>query len=152
MTVRLNILFNGSPDEGVQSLREIVGRNYETVAFSRFAKWRHASKQSNVWSLDVDVVPLDRAKVIYLLPIKNAQDEDVESSKRELTSVGNLILGLSDEWALDLAQRIKLQQDCVDVCDRVFVVNTLDVDIDEETQSIIDFALDTGKRVAYLNY
>jgi hypothetical protein len=151
MTVRLNVLFNGSPDDDVQTLHEVVGRDYSKVAFSRFGKWRLASKNASIWSLDLDVLPIERPKMIFMLETLTSRRDDVLTASRELTAANNIMIHLWDVNELSVAQRITMKENCVDICDRVFVVNSTD-DIDSETQSIIDIATQTGKRVAYLNY
>jgi hypothetical protein len=45
----------------------------------------------------------------------------------------------------------ELRENCVEICDRVIVINTTD-EIDDRSQDIIELALQMGKRVAYLNY
>ena len=151
MTVRLNVLFNGSPDESEQTFREVVGMGYERIPFSRFVRWRLASKSADIWSMDIDVLPLDRPRVIYLLTPLSVSNEDVEASMRDITHANGLPLRLMGEETLSETQRIEMKHNCVDVCDRVFVVNSNET-IDDETQSIIDIATDTGKKVSYLKY
>lgn len=149
MAKRLCILFRGSPEEGAQSFIEVVGRDYQPVIAPRFVKWRLADKKIGTWSLDLDVVPLNRSKVIYLLIPENAQNEDVEACRKELTGMNNLLLTVSADH-LEREQRIALKRECVEICDRVFVVNASKTDA--ETDSLVEYANEIGTRVAFLNY
>ena len=151
MATRLNILFNGSPDEGDVTFREVVGMGYERIPFSRFAKWRLANKSTNIWSLDIDVVPVDRPRVVYILVPDDAQNDDIETCQKEITQSISLPLRLFGEKDIAKEHRIEMKHSCVDVCDRVLVVNS-NPTIDAETQSVIEYAVESGKRVAYLKY
>jgi hypothetical protein len=152
VTTRLSVLFNGSPDEeGAQTLHDIVGRDYQRLPFSRFAKWRNASKNAGIWSLDLDVVPLNRPKIIFVLVTETSTDEDVELCCRELVEVNSLPLRLFGEENINPSQRVSMKEHCVDICDRVMVVNS-DEMCDDESKEIIELALTSGKRVAYLKY
>jgi len=151
MSRRLNILFNNSPEDDVQTLREVVGMGYEKIPFSQFARWRLASKQGNIWSLDIDVVPYERSKVVYILPTLTAEKADVEAIIKEVTSTLSIPLFLENTKDFSGAQREKIMHDCVEICDRIFVVNS-DSDVDPDTQSIIDYGKEVGKNAVYLKY
>jgi len=150
MTTRLNVLFNGSPD-GEQTFREVMGAGYSPILFSRFAKWRRASKAADIWTLEIDSLPLDRHKVTYILATERASEGDIEASAKDITESNSIPLRLSGERDFETARRIAIRKDCVELCDRVFVVNT-ENDIDAESQEIIAFAEEIGRRVVYLNY
>ena len=107
--------------------------------------------QGNIWSLDIDVVPYERSKVVYILPTLTAEKEDVEAIIKEVTSTLSIPLFLENTKDFSGAQREKIMHDCVEICDRIFVVNS-DSDVDPDTQSIIDYGKEVGKNAVYLKY
>ena len=151
MTTRLSILFNGSPEEGAQTLREVVGAGYKSIPFSHLARWRRASREGNIWALDVDTLPLDRPRLVYILPTESTGRDDVEAATKDITATNSVPLYLHGENDLEAGVRRKLRKDCVEICDRMLVLNIED-SIDKETQEIIDFASEIGRRTVYLKY
>jgi len=151
MTTRLNVLFNGSPDEGAPTFREVVGAEYKQFLFSRFAKWRKASKEGDIWTLEIDALPLDRHKVTFILATESAEEEDIAASVIDITHSNSIPIRLAGEKEFDKDRRIQMKKDCVEICDRVFVVNIGEV-LDDETQNVIEFAERIGRRIVYLRY
>jgi len=151
MTTRLSILFNGSPEEGSQTFREVVGTGYKSIPFSHLARWRRASREGEIWSLDVDTLPLDRPRLVYILPVESAGREDVEAAVKDITVSNSIPLYPHGENDLEASTRRKLRKDCVEICDRMLVLN-VEKSIDKETQEIIDFASEIGRHTVYLNY
>jgi hypothetical protein len=82
---------------------------------------------------------------------ETSTDEDVELCCKELVEVNSLPLRLFGEENINPSQRVSMKEHCVDICDRVMVVNS-DEMYDDESKEIIELALTSGKRVAYLKY
>jgi hypothetical protein len=141
----LDFLFEGSP-EGPQTLVEIK-RAYDDTGkpFGEFVKWRQL--RAGIWAMTVEALAHNRPKIVFILATQQTGDNDVLDTIKDV-SINSLPLYI-DHRSPD-ARQAQMQRSCVDVCDRVFVINI--GEIDNQTQLIIDYAEQIGRQVVYLRY
>jgi hypothetical protein len=143
----LDFLFEGSP-EGPQTLIEIK-RAYDDTGkpFGEFVKWRQL--RAGIWAMTVETLAHNRPKIVFILATQETGDNDVLETIKDV-SINSLPLYIDHRSPLEHEQQMKMQHSCIDICDRVFVINI--GEIDNKTQLIIDYAEQIGRQVVYLRY
>lgn len=151
MTTRLDLVFSGSPDDEESNpvLQEVIAADGATLP-SLFIRWRRLTSKADTWAMTVDALAFDRPKIVYIVATREVTDDDLRAAVFDLTASNTVPIALYGDRELDEDRRLKLQKSCIDICDRVFVINI--GDIDDATASIIKRAEDTGRPVVYLRY
>jgi hypothetical protein len=125
-----------------------VKRAYdEGKPFAQFVKWRQL--RAGIWAMSIDAIAIGRPKIVFIAATKTTGDDDVLDTIKDV-SINSLPLYVDHRSPLEDDQQMKLLKSCVDICDRVFVINI--GEIDESLQSIIDYANESNRQVVYLRY
>ena len=157
MSRTLHILFNGSPDFPFNQRFNGVADQYNRALSERqvhYARWKTVQRKLDLWALEVDVVPLRRPRIIFLIGTSLAP-ERVDELMLEHERMGHVVLReavrVADDDAEALASLDIVDLAKVEIADQVFVVNA-DGATADSIERIIERAESTETPVSYLEY
>jgi hypothetical protein len=164
MATRLHFIFDGGPDEETHTLREVADGQNKPLTFGHLARWVPVSENNNVWAMQVDTIPLDRRPVVALCVLYDTKA--TSEVAQDLADNGSIVLqpsrslySIAQESSDIVAHEKRLQDDRIEMADRLFIVNDK-IDVEEQVRTFIRKAVDEQiayagqlkRRVQYLRY